>query len=94
MPIDWENFDDIVREESNNAREETNRELALEIKSLTTMSEDEINELFPQPADIEKFKELMTIVKSSEDRHIKINQIVSNSEKFSEIVLTLLEKIL
>ena len=35
----------------------------------------------------------MKIVKSSEDRNIKINKIVSNSEEFSGVVLTLLTKL-
>lgn len=94
MPIDFDNFEGMLDNIIADAAEATDKKLVPEIKSLTTMSEDEINELFPQPADAEKLKELMAIVKSSEDRHIKINQIISNSEKFSEIVLTLLEKII
>ena len=56
------------------------------------MTDEEIKELFPKTTDVKNLVELMKIVKSSEDRNTKINKIVSNTEEFSGVVLTLLSK--
>lgn len=92
MPVIWEEFDneiDLIIEES---ADTTNARLASRISSITRMTDEEVQELFPNPTDAKKLTELMKIVKSSEDRNNKINSIVSNAEKFGDIVLTLLQK--
>ncbi len=93
MPIDWDTFDsdiDVAITESANA---TDDKLASKISSITRMTDEEVKELFPVPADTKKLAELMKIVKSSEDRNTKINSIVANAEGFGGIVLTLLGKL-
>lgn len=80
---------DSIIDESANTTDDT---LASKISSLTTMSKEEINELFPEPADTKKLLALMEIVKSSESKNDKINKIVSNAQEFGGIVLTLLGK--
>jgi hypothetical protein len=92
MPVNWEEFDseiDSIIEESASA---TDERLASRISSITRMTDEEVQELFPNPADVKKLTELMKIVKSSEDRNSKINNIVSNAEDFGGIVLSLLQK--
>jgi len=92
MPINWDEFDneidDIIAESAN----ETDQKLASKISSITRMTDDEVKELFPDPADVKKLAELMKVVKSSENRNNKINKIVDNAEMFGGIVLTLLSK--
>ena len=92
MPVNWEEFerdlDSIIERGATRADER----LATRISSITRMTDDEVKELFPEPADIQKLAKLMKIVKSAEDRNTKINNIISNAEEFGGIVLTLLEK--
>ena len=93
MPIKWEEFDkdiDIIIKES---ADKTDDQLASRISSLTRMTDKEVKELFPEPADIKKLTKLMKIVKSAEDRNIKIAKIESNAKEFSGIVLSLLSKL-
>ena len=92
MPIDWDKFDseiDVAIEISDDA---TDDKLASRISSITRMTDEEVKELFPNPADTKKLTELMKIVKSAEDRNSKVNKIVSNADEFGGIVLTLLAK--
>lgn len=92
MPIDWDEFDsdiDTIIEESADA---TDNKLASKISSITRMTDEEVKELFPNPADTKKLTELMKIVQSTEDRNSKVNKIVSNAGEFGGIVLTLLAK--
>ena len=92
MPINWDEFDseiDSIIEDSAGA---TDDRLASRISSITRMTDEEVQELFPDPTDVKKLTELMKIVRSSEDRNNKINQIVSNAKEFGGIVLSLLQK--
>lgn len=93
MPINWDEFDNEIDEIIEQSANETDEQLASKVSSLTRMTDDEVKEFFPNPADAKKLVKLMKIVKSSEDRNIKINKIVSNSEEFSGVVLTLLTKL-
>ena len=90
MSINWDEIE--LAEIVDDAANETDEELASKISSLTRMTDDEVKELFPNPTDAKKLVELMKIVKSSADRNTKINKIVSNTEEFSGVVLTLLGK--
>jgi len=92
MPINWDDFDkklDSIIEESVQA---TDQKLASKISSITRMTDDEVQELFPNPTDVKKLVELMKIVKSGEERNTRINNIVDNANQFGGIVLTLIEK--
>jgi len=92
MPINWDDFDNEIDTIIAESAEETDEKLASKISSITRMTDDEVKELFPDPADVKKLVELMKVVKSSEDRNNKINKIVANAEEFGGIVLTLLSK--
>jgi hypothetical protein len=92
MPVNWEEFDREIDSIIESSADATDDMLASRISSITRMTDEEVKELFPSPADAKRLTELMKIVKSAEDRNIKINRIVSNSEKFGGIVLSLLQK--
>ena len=77
------NWSEIAAE----AREETARDLAGDISSLTTMTDREINELFPSPADKQRLAELMEIVNGAGSRNEKINGIVDNIEHLAGVIL-------
>ena len=86
MGLDWSR---IAAE----AAEETDRQLAGDISSLTTMTDREINELFPTHDDKRRLAELMKIVKGAGSRNRKINRIVDNIEDLAGTVLTIAGKL-
>lgn len=92
--IDWEKFSRDVQEASKEAAGKTDADLAMEMASITSLTQSEIREIFPVKSDMEDFAELMKIVKSSTSRNEKVNKIVANAEKFSGVVISLLGKIL
>ena len=92
MSINWDEFDEEIDSIIESSAEATDEKLASKISSITRMTDDEVQELFPDPADVKKLADLMKIIKSAEERNTKLNNIVSNAEKFGGIVLTLLEK--
>ena len=92
MPVNWDEFDSEIDSIVGGAAAATDKQLASRISSVTRMTDDEVQELFPDPADVQKLKNLIKIVKSSEDRNTKINQIASNAEELGGVVLTLLQK--
>lgn len=83
------NWSEIAAE----ARQETARDLAGDISSLTTMTDREINELFPKPGDKQRLAELMEIVNGAGSRNEKINGIVDNIEDLAGVVLKIVAKI-
>lgn len=92
MPINWDKFDSEIDAAIEESADATDNELASRISSITRMTDEEVKELFPNPADTKKLTKLMKIVKSAEDRNTKINKITSNAEEFGGVVLTLLGK--
>ncbi len=92
MGIDWDKFEEGLDGAINTAAEKTDERLAGRISSITRLTDDEIIKLFPKPSDVKKLTELMKIVKSAGRRNTKMNQIVTNIEDFSGIILTLLGK--
>jgi hypothetical protein len=91
MALDWDSID--VDGAIEQAADKTDEKLASKISSVSSLTDQDIMELFPEPADVKKLQELMRVVKSAEDRNTKINRIVSNAEEFSGIVLSLLSKL-
>lgn len=92
MPVNWDEFDREIDSIIESSADATDDGLASKISSITRMTDDEIKELFPKPADAKRLTELMKIVKSAEERNVKISRIVTNAEEFAGIVLTLLQK--
>ncbi len=92
MPINWDEFEsdlDLIIEEG--ARR-TDDHLASRISSITRMTDEEVKELFPVPADAKKLAKLLKVVNVAEERNTKINNIIANTEEFAGVILTLLEK--
>jgi len=86
MGLDWSK---IAAE----AAEETDRQLAGDISSLTTMTDREIEELFPTHDDKQRLAELMEIVNGAGSRNEKITRIVDNIEDLAGTVLTIAGKL-
>ena len=82
------NWSEIAAE----AAQKTARDLAGDISSLTTMTDSEINELFPSPSDKQRLAELMEIVNGAGSRNKKINRIVANIEDLAGVVLKIVGK--
>lgn len=91
MPIDWDRFDREIDEAIDQSADRTDEKLAAKISSITRFRDDEIERLFPEPADTKKLYELMKIVNSSARKNTKINKIVSNAEDFGKVIFTLLK---
>jgi len=92
MPIDWNSFNDDIDTAVAQSGTRTDDQLASKISSVTRLTDDEIKQMFPDPADVKKLAALMQIVKSATDKNAKINQLVANSETFAGIIIPLLEK--
>jgi len=92
MPIDWDVFEDDLDVAINESAQKTDAHLATKISSITRMTDEEVTELFPNPADTKTLAKLMRIVKDTDDRNKKTANIVANSEEFAGIILTLLSK--
>ncbi len=92
MPVDWDQFESDLDSIIESGAQRADERLASKISSVTRMTDDEVKELFPEPADAKKLAELMKVVKVAEERNTKINNIVTNAEEFAGVILTLLEK--
>ena len=92
MPVNWDKLDNEVDAAIKRSGEKTDAQLASKISSITRMTDDEVQALFPKPADAKKLANLMKIVQSADDRKKKVNNIISNAEQFGGVMLTLLEK--
>ena len=92
MPIDWNSFNDDIDTAVAQSGTRTDDQLASKISSVTRLTDDEIKQMFPDPADVKKLAALMQIVKSATDKNAKVNQLVANSETFASIIIPLLEK--
>ena len=92
MPVDWDELDKDIDSAIKDSVKKTDKQLASRISSLTRMTDEEVQELFPDPGDVKKLTKLMKIVKSADERNTKINNIAANAEEFGGVVLTLIEK--
>jgi hypothetical protein len=91
MAKTWKDLN--IKALAKDAAAETDNKLATQISSLTKLKEEEVKKLFPEKGDVAKFIELMQIVNSADSRNKKVNQIIEKAEKFSDIILTLLTKV-
>lgn len=92
MTIDWDKFGEEVDVIAKQSAAQTDEKLASKISSVTRLTDAEIMELFPKPADAQKLVELMRVVQSAEASNVKINRIAANMESFGGIIVTLLGK--
>ena len=93
MSIDWDKVDKEIDAAIEEAAAKTDQKLASKMSSITRLTEEEVMELFPEPTDVKKLKDLLKVVKSAEDKNAKINKIVQNIEGFAGVIVTLLGKV-
>ncbi len=93
MDIDWSELQSKLKDIIGESVDQTDTDLSKEIASLTTMSQSEIQNLFPEEADQQALVDLMTIVKGAQTQNDKISNIFSNAEKFGNVVYNLLNRI-
>ena len=93
MAIDWDAFEKDVKIDAQNAANETDKALSGRISSVTRLTDEDINELFPIAADAEKLAKLIKAVKTADDKNKKLNEIMSNSEEVAGILVRLIDKL-
>lgn len=92
MPINWDEVEGEVEAALDQAKQRTDDRLASQISSMTRLTDAEVMQLFPTPADVERLVQLMQIVKSADERNQKVNRLATNMEKLGGTVVTLLER--
>ena len=90
MPSRRERFERISRE----ARDQTNRELAGELSSLTLFTEDDVERLLPRKIDKERFGRLMAIVSGKTSDNQKVMALRENLDELGQVVLKVLKELL
>ena len=90
--IDWNEFDQGVDAAIDRAAKRTDAQLASRVSSITRLTDDEVQNLFPTPADVKKLGDLLKIVNAATDRNTKINNLVTNIESLAGTVITLVAK--
>jgi hypothetical protein len=91
MAVDWEALEEGIQDALDRAEKRTDNRLASMASSLTRFTDEEIKALFPTPADVDRLKKLMEIVKSADNRNKKITRLKKNVEELAGVTLTLLE---
>lgn len=91
--IDWEQYQYTLSIAVEEANTRTNARLAGEVARVSRLTENEIQRLFPEPADAQRVAELMKIVKQSGSRHEQINRLMQNVEQFGGVIFTLLKQL-
>ncbi len=92
MPVNWEQFSTDLDSIIASGVKRTDEQLASRISAVTRMTEEEVRQLFPEPADAKKLADLTKIVKDATDRNTKITNIAQNAQQFAGVILTLLQK--
>lgn len=81
-------FDEAVEESAREAKEK----FVSRVTSISRLTEEEIDDLFPDQADKKKLAKLMSIVKSAEDDNRKIVRLEGNLRELGDTLFTLLNK--
>ncbi len=64
MPVDWDQFKSDLDSIIESGAKRADDRLASRISSVTKMTDEEVKELFPEPADAKKLAGLMKVVNS------------------------------
>lgn len=91
MPVDWKTLAKELDAALDRAGDTADIKLRSLVSSLTRLTDEEVQRLFPKPADVDKLKRLMEIVKSAEERNTKIINLKNNIEDLAETAIKLLE---
>lgn len=89
----WDDLENKIGGLVDQAAEDTDEELATQMSSITRLTNKEVKELFPKTADAQRLFELIKLVNEDTEKNEKINKLVANSEKFADIVITLVSRL-
>ena len=89
MPVDWDKFQETIDEEVDAAAKKTNEKLASAASSVSRLTDEEVKKLFPKPADVQKLKDLLEIVKSEDSHNQKVSKLMNNIEDLAGTVVKL-----
>jgi hypothetical protein len=87
MPSRRERFERISRE----VREQTNRDLADEISSLTFLTEEDVERILPRKIDKEHFAKIMAIVAAHTDDNTKVAALRDNLNDVGRVLVKVLK---
>ncbi len=90
MSIDFGRLRRQAQRAARDARRRTDEKLASSVSSLTVFTDEEVRELFPRPADVERLARLMEIVKSSDSDNRRLMRLKDNIDELGGTVLKLL----
>jgi len=93
MGMDWNKFHGELDALIDASGTRTDKNLAGKISTITRLTDEDVKELFPNPADVKKLAALMEIVKRSGDKNEKVKQIVANAGEYGGVIYTLLGKL-
>lgn len=93
MSIDWDKFREDARKAARQSGAETNAELANEISSATRLTDAQVQEICPTPADKAKLAELLALVKSATDHNTKIAALERKAGEYAGIIVKLLDRL-
>jgi hypothetical protein len=89
--MDFEKLRQRAKRAARSAAQRTDEKLASDASSLTSFTDEEIQELFPKPADVEKLARLMAIVRSAESDNRRLLNLKKNFEDLGGTILKLLD---
>jgi hypothetical protein len=84
---DWKNILD-------KAKEETNKELMIEIKGMSVLTADEIESIASSDVDKTKLRDLLLIIRDTTKSNENKNKIIKELVDGSDVVINLINKIL
>lgn len=91
MSMDFEKLRNKAKRAARDAAKRTDTKLASAASSLTSFTDEEIQELFPKPADVEKLAQLMAIVRSADSDNRRVLRLKQNIDELAGTVLKLLD---
>ena len=92
--INWEAFSRDAENAARSAGNETDKALANQISSLTRLTDSEINELCPSPADKANLAELIAVVNAAQKDNQKLANLETDITKYSGMIVGLIGKII
>lgn len=92
MAIDWEKFERAASRAAKRADKKTDQKLATGLAAATHLTDEEIQKLFPKPADAEKLAELLRIVKGAENYNTRVANLKDRIDDLSGVIIKLLGK--
>jgi len=76
------------------AKEETNKELTNEIKSLSILSEDDINQIAPTDVDKAKLRELLLVLGDVTKTDESKTKIIKEIADTSKVIINIMERLI